>query len=163
VSRLPLAPITARAARAGSLYPVLIRFELGEVAVQMFLAAMLINADHAPLENRVVSLNGIGIDFLAGSAVSVAILAARMVNSVMLRELIAKLRVSCGLIGHDVTFAVKIGANDRQNVSLGDRIWRLASANTGLMRPRRALQTSLPERPYPLHSSLRRWRRSDAK
>jgi hypothetical protein len=32
----------------------------GEISMQMFLAAMLINATHAPLEDREVALNGIG-------------------------------------------------------------------------------------------------------
>jgi hypothetical protein len=55
--------------------------ELGEIAMKMLLAAMLIDADHPTLEDRVISLNGIGIDLLAAHAVSVAVFAARMVDN----------------------------------------------------------------------------------
>ena len=36
--------------------------ELGQIAVKMLLAAMLVNADHAALEDAVVALDGVGAD-----------------------------------------------------------------------------------------------------
>ena len=40
--------------------------KLGQIAVKMLLAAMLIDADHAALENAVIAFDGVGVDLLAG-------------------------------------------------------------------------------------------------
>ena len=50
--------------------------ELGDIAMQMVFAAMLVNAFHAALENRVVALDRVRIDLHAGLAFGIAIFAA---------------------------------------------------------------------------------------
>ena len=55
----------------------------------MLLAAMLVNALHAALEDRIEAFDRVGVDLRAGVAVRVAVLAARMINGVVLRKLIA--------------------------------------------------------------------------
>ena len=60
--------------------------ELGEIAVKVLFAAMLIDADHAALEDAEIALDGVGVDLRAGLAVGVAVFAARMVNRVMLAQ-----------------------------------------------------------------------------
>ncbi len=91
--------------------------EFGQITMKVALGTMLVHADHAALEDRVVAFDGVGVDFHASFAVSVAPLAARMVNSVMLRKLVAKLGIACRLIGHDVAFAVKVFADNRHNLA----------------------------------------------
>jgi hypothetical protein len=96
--------------------------ELGKIAVQVLLAAMLVNAFHAALEDAVEALNRIRVDRNARLAVRVAVFLPAMVNSVMLGELTAQLGVTFGLIRHHVAFAIQVGANDRQNVLFLDAI-----------------------------------------
>ena len=45
-----------------------------------------------------------------------------MIHLIVLRKLIAKASVAHGLIGHDVSFAVHIGANNRHNVLFPDAL-----------------------------------------
>ena len=71
---------------------VLAEIELGQIAVQMLFAAVLINTDHAALKDAVISLDGVGIYFVS-IPVGVALLAAMMVNRSVLRELVAQLRI----------------------------------------------------------------------
>ena len=59
--------------------------------MKVLFATMLINADHAALEDAVIALNGIGIDLLAAFTVAIAVLAARVLNSAMFGEVTAKL------------------------------------------------------------------------
>jgi len=80
---------------------------------------MLINADHAALEDAVIALNGIGIDVRTGLAVVVAILFARRVNRAVVREFIAKLRVAVSFVGHYEALSLNIGANNRHNYFFG--------------------------------------------
>ena len=68
--------------------------KLGEVAVQVFLAATLVNAFHAALENRIVALHGVGIDRIACLAIAVAVLFSRMINRVMSGKLLAELAIN---------------------------------------------------------------------
>ena len=86
--------------------------ELCNVAMQVLLAAMLINAFHAALEDAVISFDQVSMNLCTGEAVIVPVLAARVINCVVIGELIAKLRVARRLIGHDVAFAVNVGADD---------------------------------------------------
>src|ERR1700730_15533202 len=41
---------------------IVTKIELGKVAMQMLLAAMLIDASHAALEDRIVALDGVRVD-----------------------------------------------------------------------------------------------------
>jgi hypothetical protein len=88
----------------------------------MLFAAMLVNALHSALEDAVVAFHCVRIHLYARFTIGVAVLAARVINNVMLGKLIAKLGVPLRLIRHDVAFAVQIGANDRQNVLFLDAI-----------------------------------------
>jgi hypothetical protein len=88
--------------------------------MKVFLAAMLIDAFHAALEDAVEALQRVCVDLHASLAVCVAVLAPRMVNGVMLGELIAELGVPRGLIGHHVAFASKVRANDRKGFVFRD-------------------------------------------
>src|SRR5580658_5198588 len=81
---------------------------------------MLVNAFHSSLEDAVVSFDRVCMNLRARHAVSVPVLPARMINRIVLGEFIAKLRVACGLIGHDMAFAVNIGTDDWQNVLFRD-------------------------------------------
>ena len=72
----------------------------------MLLRAMLIDAFHAALENGVIALNRVCVDVYARLSVCIAVLFARMVNRIMLGELVAKLCVALALVSHDVRFAV---------------------------------------------------------
>jgi hypothetical protein len=81
----------------------------------MLLPTVLIDADHSALEDAVEALNGIGVNLLAAFTVAIAVLAARVLNSAMLGEITAKLRVDRSFIGHDVTFSINVLANERDN------------------------------------------------
>jgi hypothetical protein len=109
----------------------------------MLFATVLINADHSSFEDAVIALNSVGIYFVS-IAVGVAILAAMMVDRSVLRELFAQFRISIGLTGHDVAFALNILANERQNLVFGrvldmERTSRAAALNqskNGVLMPR---------------------------
>ena len=88
--------------------------ELCNVTMQMLFAAMLINAFHASLEYAAIAFNRVCMNLCARRAVSVAVLATRVIDRVVIRELISELGVTRGLIGHDVAFAVNVGADDSQ-------------------------------------------------
>jgi hypothetical protein len=94
-----------------------------EVAVKVLLLAVLVNAFHAALENRVIAFNSVSVDFHAAFVISVAIFAARMVNGVMLGELASKLGIAVGLIGHDMRLAGQILANDRNDFFFGRGVY----------------------------------------
>ena len=63
--------------------------ELGQIAVQMALAAVLIDALHAALEDRIEALNGVGRDNLV--TLTAHVLVFRMVHGVMAGKLGADL------------------------------------------------------------------------
>src|SRR6266508_2411643 len=68
--------------------------ELGEIAVQVFLAAMLVHAFHAALEDRVEPFDGVGV----GEATHVFI--NGMIDGFMPRELASEHLEPSRLIGH---------------------------------------------------------------
>jgi hypothetical protein len=82
--------------------------ELSSVAVQMGLPAMLVDADHSPLEDAVEAFDGVGVDFTA------PILACAVPNEIMFSEVLREVGVLPGFIGHDVRAAVNVGLDDRQ-------------------------------------------------
>jgi hypothetical protein len=86
--------------------------ELGEVAVKVTLAAVLINAFHATLENRVIALNRVRVDLRTRLAVCVAIFAARVIDNVVLCELIPDFGIAVRFIGHNMAFTVNVLADD---------------------------------------------------
>ena len=72
--------------------------ELGKVAVQMLLAAVLIDALHAALEDREATLDGVGID------IATAIFPDRVIDGLVGCELLAENLVEPGLIGDQTRF-----------------------------------------------------------
>lgn len=87
--------------------------ELGHVAMQVLLAAMLIDALHAALEDAVEAFNRIGMDGAAH------ILACAVANVIMLGEELAEMRVLAGFIGHDMGARGDIRLDDRQQIGRG--------------------------------------------
>ena len=123
---MPLTPSNARSARPvinAEFDPIgVAEIELGKIAVKVFLAAMLVDAHHAAFEYAVIALDGVSMHFGSGLAVGVALFLAPMVNRVVPRKFIAELSIATGLIGHNVSFAVQICANDWHNVVFLDAL-----------------------------------------
>lgn len=65
--------------------------KLRKITMKVLFAAVLVNAFHAALEDRVIAFRRVRVDLHARFTIGVAVLAAGVVNSVMLGELIAKL------------------------------------------------------------------------
>src|SRR5689334_22152101 len=85
---------------------VVAELEFGQIAVQVLLAAVLIDALHPALENREVSLDGVRV--LLG-IVETDILAGRMVHRAVTGVLGANLRVEPALVRHEL--ALLVGAD----------------------------------------------------
>jgi len=117
---------------AGSLYVVyaqpdaigIAEIELREITVQVLFLAMLIDALHAALEDRIVAFNRIGMDrfdvqpvgFVDPSFVAnVLIFAVR--DRAVTGKFIANAVVVLGLIGHHGRFARNVVAKDRRDVA----------------------------------------------
>jgi len=90
---------------------VVAEIELREITVQMVLAAMLIDALHAALEDGEVAFDGVGVD------IATDILISAVVDALMVCKLAAKLCLDTALIGHQAAFTADIVANDRRNGS----------------------------------------------
>jgi hypothetical protein len=120
--------------------------ELCEIAVQVLLATVLIDALQAALKDAVVTLNGISVNLVA-IPVSVAVFAAMMVNSAMLGKFIAKFGIAIGFVGHHFAFAGDIGSDNWDNFVFGsalnmERANRAAALNQtkdGVFMPRALL------------------------
>ena len=78
--------------------------KLGNIPMQMFLRAQLIDSEHAAFENRVVALSGIDCDDCSGLAISVGIFLSAVVDNVMIGELFGQLGVLTGLVSHNMSF-----------------------------------------------------------
>lgn len=95
---------------------VVAELELGKVAVQMVLGAMLIHAAHTALEDGERTLNGVRVD---GAVVEIDIVESGMDGRAMLAELATNLAVHLGFVGHQARFAADVVENDRVNVGSG--------------------------------------------
>src|SRR5579863_9689983 len=93
--------------------------ELGQIAVQVLFLAMLIDALHAALEDRIVAFGGVGVGVEAGHAVGVAVFVAAMIDGRMVGELAANLGVMRRFVGHKVRLARDVLAHDRRDVRDG--------------------------------------------
>jgi len=93
--------------------------ELCQIAVQMTLAAVLVNAFHAAFKDAVKAFHGIGRDDLVSFVASIFIL--RMVYSLVTDEITVLVHASIPAsgIGHDGGFARNIGADDRHESAYG--------------------------------------------
>lgn len=87
--------------------------ELREIAVQMALRTMLINATHTALEDREEAFNGVG----ANRAARILFLAVS--NAVVLGEVIPKVPIVAGLIGVDGALLADIRQHDRHGLLHG--------------------------------------------
>src|SRR5579883_54 len=100
--------------------------ELRKVAVQVLFLAMLIDTLHAALKNRVVALNGVGVDRLNVELVALDpelianVLFRTMLHGLVASEVVRNIVVVLGFVGHDGRFARNVLAHDRHDV--GDRI-----------------------------------------
>lgn len=89
--------------------------------MQMLLAAMLVDALHAALEDREIAFNRVRMDherFAARQAPNVRvtnIFLVTMVDREMCAELCADLGVETGLVGHELGLTRDILANDRHD------------------------------------------------
>jgi hypothetical protein len=86
--------------------------ELSQAAVKVLLAAMLLDAYHAALEDAVIALDGIGADGHASSAVNVGVLLPRVIHNIVLGELASKALVAPRFVSHEMTFPRDVLAND---------------------------------------------------
>jgi len=80
--------------------------ELGSVAVQMFFAAMLVDAFHAAFENRIVAFDGVGMDFAA------TVLARIVVDRIVGGDIENATAVVRGTVGHQSRFLRHVRADD---------------------------------------------------
>ena len=88
--------------------------ELGKVAVQVAFAAMLVDALHAALEDRIEALDGIGGDELRAFVTDIFFILVQ--HAVMAGEVIADNLVVVCFVSHQGGVTVHIGANDAFNV-----------------------------------------------
>ena len=78
------------------------KIELGQIAVQMLLAAMLVDAFHAALEDRIEALDRVCVRLAAN------VLFGRMVDAIMANEAAARTIVVERFIGIEDAFALRI-------------------------------------------------------
>lgn len=88
--------------------------ELRKIAVKVLLAAMLIDALHAALEDAEIALNRVGADDLFAFVAGVFV--GAVVHAVMAGEaaFLVHVAIPSGGIGHDGGFAGDVGADDGQ-------------------------------------------------
>jgi hypothetical protein len=67
---------------------VVTKIKLGQIAVKMLLAAVLVDTDHAALEDVVVAFNGVGGDESPGRTIAIGIFLAGVVNFAVSREIL---------------------------------------------------------------------------
>src|SRR6266702_1034881 len=91
--------------------------EFCEIAVQMLFAAMLVDADHATLEDGEVAFNGVGVN---GVSVGIAhVFVSRVHHGFVARKFPAGFAIPASFIGHERAFAIDVGAQDRTKLSNG--------------------------------------------
>ncbi len=121
VSRSIGEPLADNAAQRpiGALYvvhaehdPVVVsKIKLGEVTMQVFFADMLVNAIDAALEDREVSLSGIG-----------GRIAARVIDGAVTGEPLASFPVNAALVGSQVRSDINFGLKDWTQIG-GSHLW----------------------------------------
>ena len=85
--------------------------EFRDIAMQMLLAAMLIDAFHATLEDAVEPLKGIGVNL------TTAVFASAVIDIFVARKILVKMRILASFVGHDGRFFRDIGAKDWHQMS----------------------------------------------
>ena len=92
---------------------VVAEVELREVAMQMWLAAVLVDAEHAALEEAEGALDGVGVDVAAG------VLPASVVNRLVRRETLAGLGVEATFVREQRRLRIGVGIEDLADPGLG--------------------------------------------
>jgi hypothetical protein len=87
--------------------------EFGKVAVQMLLAAMLVDAFHAALEDRIVAFNGVCVDD------PTHVFADAVIDGLVHPILFPERAVTLPIITDDESFLGNVGADDRQQLTAG--------------------------------------------
>jgi len=93
--------------------------KLSEIAVQVLLAAMLIDALHAALEDRIVVLDGIGADDALALIAHIFIIA--VLDGIVAREPPAYVVIMARFVGHQRAFAGDVLAHDVMNLTRAAR------------------------------------------
>jgi hypothetical protein len=109
--------------------------ELAQISVQMFFTAMLVDALHAALEDRIVALNGVGGDggsFDNGLAIGAQLVSdlvpvanvffIGVVHRFMAGEIATNFHVVAGFVGHEIAFRADVFPQDRRNVGNGGAV-----------------------------------------
>jgi len=118
----PLANSTLHGA-SGTLYVIyaepdaiaISEIKFRQIAVQMLLFAMLVDAFHAALEDRIVSLDGVGRDYPLTIVANIFI--DTMLDGFMAGESLTDVLIMASLIGHQRSLASDVIADDRVNLS----------------------------------------------
>src|SRR5579863_1555426 len=84
--------------------------------MQMLLGTVLIDALHPALEDAVEAFNRVDADRLARPAIRVSPFVARVVNSVMMRKLVAELAVLYCFVRHHMRLFGDVRLDDRDHV-----------------------------------------------
>src|SRR5271167_2221905 len=86
----------------------------------MLLLAMLVDADHAALEDGEITLCTVHANDDASPTITIGVFLAAMVNGAVLRKFLADADILGRLISHQVCFSVDIRLHDRADDSLGN-------------------------------------------
>lgn len=90
--------------------------ELGQVAVQMLLGAMLIGAAHAALEHRKVILNGVRVNDVAAFISDV--FPSRVLGSAVIGEDPTHAPIEAAFVGVESAFAGNVFSHERSDINL---------------------------------------------
>src|SRR6266446_2800006 len=90
--------------------------ELSKISVQVLFFAMLVDAFHAALEDRIEAFNRIGVDVAAN------VFLLTVVDGFVAGKLRTNLKILTSLVGHQGGFFRDVGANDRRNLGNGSAI-----------------------------------------
>jgi hypothetical protein len=86
------------------------KIELGKIPVQVLFAAMLVDALHAALEDRIVALDGVGVNLTTN------IFFAAVVHAFVAGEVGANFKILTGFVGHQRGFTGNVGADNRSDL-----------------------------------------------
>lgn len=78
-----------------------------QIAVQVLLAAMLVDAPHPALEDAEVAFDGVGVDGAAH------VLARAVVHALMVGNVERDEAIDGAFVGHDASFAADVGGDNR--------------------------------------------------
>jgi hypothetical protein len=122
--------------------PVIVsEIKFREIAVQMLLGAVLIDAFHAALEDGIVAFDGVGGDLAA------YIFLFAVVHRAMVFELAANFHVVPRFVGHQAAFPTDVRPQDRRNVG-NRRVVDMEATAEGSETNRRCIRENRPSSRY---------------